>query len=188
MGKKKKRETEEPDPNTPPLKKARKDEEGSPTVCEDSPVAREDSPVAKNVSVTASPIVVAGDDDPVNNRHSLHDEQKAERMKMQLLVSAFSNEQLDQYELFRGQTVPKGGIRRIMQRLCGTTVPSNAVIAMAGITKVYVGEIVEAACQARDRLGDVGPLLPKHVREAVRTLKKKRKVPNSRYKRVFPFK
>lgn len=52
---------------------------------------------------------------------------------------------------------------------------------------MYVGEVVEAACQARDLAGEEGPLQPKHIREAVRVLRKDNKVPNSRYKKVFPF-
>ena len=73
-----------------------------------------------------------------------------------------------------------------MQGVCGTTVPQNAVIAMAGITKVYVGEIVEAALQAQEDIQEDGPLQPKHIREAVRRLKTQ-KIPNSRYKKTNPF-
>ena len=73
------------------------------------------------------------------------------------------------------------------QGVCGTPVPQNAVIAMAGVTKVYVGEVVEAALQAREEAGEEGPLQPKHVREAVRRLKKNSKIPNSRYKKTCPF-
>lgn len=59
-----------------------------------------------------------------------------EREKMELLVSAFSNSQQDQYEIFRRSTFPKSTIRKLMQGLCGSSVPQNAVIAMAGIAKV----------------------------------------------------
>ena len=116
------------------------------------------------------------------------DEEKETRDRMQLLVSAFTTTQQDQYEIFRRATFPKSAIRRIMQGVCGFTLPPNTVIAMAGIAKVYVGEIVEAACLARDGVGEGGPLQPKHIREAVRRLRSEGKVPNSRYKKVFPFK
>ena len=56
--------------------------------------------------------------------------------QLQLLVSAFSNAQQDQYEIFRRSTFPKSTIRKLMQGVCGAIVPQNAVIAMAGITKV----------------------------------------------------
>ena len=57
--------------------------------------------------------------------------------KMELLVSAFSNSQQDQYEIFRRSTFPKSTIRKLMQGVCGSSVPQNAVIAMAGIAKVH---------------------------------------------------
>ena len=74
------------------------------------------------------------------------DEHEDEREKMELLVSAFSNTQQDQYEIFRRSTFPKSTIRKLMQGVCGRSVPQNAVIAMAGIAKVshsvvYNGEI-----------------------------------------------
>ena len=58
------------------------------------------------------------------------------REKLELLISSFSNSQQDQYEIFRRSTFPKSSVRKIMQTVCGGTVPQNAVIAMAGITKV----------------------------------------------------
>ena len=51
---------------------------------------------------------------------------------------------------------------------------------------MFVGEVIEEACLAREKTEDEGPLQPKHIREAVRKLKNKDKVPNYRYNKVFP--
>ena len=67
----------------------------------------------------------------------MKDEREEELGKMELLVSAFSNSQQDQYEIFRRSTFPKSSVRKLMQSVCGSSVPQNAVIAMAGIAKVH---------------------------------------------------
>ncbi|KAK3745894.1 hypothetical protein QZH41_017877 [Actinostola sp. cb2023] len=64
--------------------------------------------------------------------------------KMQLLVSSFSEDQLNRYEMYRRAAFPKAAIKRLMQSVAGgSSIPPNVVIAMAGIAKVFVGEIVE---------------------------------------------
>lgn len=120
--------------------------------------------------------------------NSIKEAEKSMQERTVLLVSALSDKQLDQYEIFRRSTLPRASVKRLMQSISGTTIPPNAVIAMAGITKVYVGEIVEMACQAREKLNETGPLQPKHIREAVRLMRMKSSVPSTKYKRVIPFK
>ncbi|KAK0161177.1 hypothetical protein PV327_009675 [Microctonus hyperodae] len=74
------------------------------------------------------------------NKRELEEE---EREKMQVLVSNFTEDQLDRYEMFRRAAFPKAAIKRIMQTITGCSVSQNVVIAMSGIAKVFVGEIVE---------------------------------------------
>jgi len=95
-----------------------------------------------------------------------------EIVKMQLLVSNFSKEQLSRYEMYRRSAFPKAAIRKIIQQTAGVTVAPNVVIAMAGIAKVFAGEVIEEALDARDKLKESkDPLKPKHIREAMRRLR-----------------
>ena len=104
---------------------------------------------------------------------------------MKMLVSAFTEKQHDQYEIFRRAAFPRARIKTLMQSICGTSIPPNAIIAMAGIAKVYVGEIVELACEARDRCKEEGPLKPKHVREAARKMKQRDALPMSKSQKTL---
>lgn len=83
-------------------------------------------------------------------------------------MSNFTEDQLDRYEMYRRAAFPKAAIKRviifllhflyyvylnvfhklyaifqIMQTITGCSVSQNVVIAMSGIAKVFVGEIVE---------------------------------------------
>ncbi|RUS72916.1 hypothetical protein EGW08_019312, partial [Elysia chlorotica] len=114
-----------------------------------------------------------------------HQKQEEERMKMQVLVSNFSEEQLNRYEMFRRATFPKAAIKRLMQNITGTTISQNVVIAMSGISKVFVGEVIETALDVMEEWGESAPLQPRHLREAVRRLKNKEMIPTTKSKKVL---
>ncbi|XP_033118393.1 transcription initiation factor TFIID subunit 11-like [Anneissia japonica] len=116
------------------------------------------------------------------SQKSKEDQAQEEREKMQVLVEAFSEEQLNRYEMFRRAAFPRAAVKRIMQSITGGTVSQNVVIAMAGIAKVYVGEIVEQGLDALEEWGESGPLQAKHIREAVRRLKSQDNFPTTKYK------
>jgi len=115
------------------------------------------------------------------------EQEKLEREKMQFLVSNFTEDQLDRYAMYRRASFPKATIRRLMQTITGnSSMGQNVIIAMAGIAKVFVGEVVEIALHEMERLGESGqPIKPKHLREAVRKLRVKGKMPKLRNSRLF---
>ncbi|ELK16819.1 Transcription initiation factor TFIID subunit 11 [Pteropus alecto] len=112
---------------------------------------------------------------------------EVEVQKMKLLVSSLSEEQLNRYEMYGRSAFRREAVKRVIQRASGTTVSQKVVIAMSGLAKVFVGEVVEEALDVCQRWRETPPLQPKHLREAVRRLSSKGQIPVTKPKKVSFF-
>ncbi|KAL5966822.1 Transcription initiation factor TFIID subunit 11 [Taenia solium] len=91
---------------------------------------------------------------------------RAEDRKLLALMAHFNDDQLSRFESYRRATFTKSAVSRLIQSVAQTSFSQNVVIAMAGITKVFVGELVETALDYKEELQETGPLQPKHIRVA----------------------
>lgn len=107
------------------------------------------------------------------------EQMEEENKRMQVLMANFSEEQLNRYEIYRRSAFQKSTVKKIVQTVSSKTVSASVVIAMSGIAKVFVGEIVEKALDIKTNWGDTGPLQPKHLREAFRVMKNESKIATS---------
>ncbi|CAH1787587.1 unnamed protein product [Owenia fusiformis] len=123
-----------------------------------------------------------GEEQGEDSKQSKKEKQEEERKKMQVLVSNFSEDQLNRYEMYRRAAFPKAAIKKLMSSVTGSIPSQNVVIAMAGISKVFVGELVEEALNVIEQWNEKPPIQPKHLREATRRLKHKGLFPNSKHK------
>lgn len=84
------------------------------------------------------------------------------------VMSLLTENQMDRYECFRRSSL-KEPMRRLIQVVVGSGNPKNTdkiVIALAGVAKIFVGELVEEARRIAESRGEHGPLSPDMIHEA----------------------
>jgi len=96
-------------------------------------------------------------------------------------MQKFNPDQLDRYEMYRRSGFGKNSIKKVMQGITGSNVGQKTAIVMAGISKIYAGELIETARTVMDEWDETtGAIRPRHLREAYRRLKHKNKVPQAK--------
>lgn len=110
---------------------------------------------------------------PVQNSDQIHK-----------IVDQMSESQLHQYESFRRSGFSKANIKKLVNHVLNQACNPNFIIAVGGVAKVFVGEIVTKALEIQKKWGDEGPLLPSHIHESCRVLYEE--MPNlKKYKKFF---
>uniref|UniRef100_A0A7E4ZXV9 TAFII28 domain-containing protein n=1 Tax=Panagrellus redivivus TaxID=6233 RepID=A0A7E4ZXV9_PANRE len=147
---------------------------------EEAAEASEPGPSAPPKKTPAEPIadaVAAEADEPAVEIKQLSEEEELQRLKTLLLLSNMDSDQLERYETMRRASFPKAAIRRLILQSTGCTVSQHVVIAIAGMAKVFVGELVEEALDLKDAESSVeDPLQAKHLYAALEKLDKEDKL------------
>ncbi|ELA41702.1 uncharacterized protein VICG_01206 [Vittaforma corneae ATCC 50505] len=100
-------------------------------------------------------------------------------------ISEMNEADLQRNETFKRSKFPKSAIKKHISSIIGQAVNPNMIIAVAGLSKVFVGEMVEEAKKIQQEMNDDGALLPSHIHEAYRRLC--RKIPNMKLNNKAPW-
>jgi transcription initiation factor TFIID subunit 11 len=117
-----------------------------------------------------------------------------EIQKMKLLLANFNDEQMSRYEAFRRANINRSAVKKLSNSVLNQSITANVAVALSGMSKVFVGEIVEKAREVQKRADPpeytadgkeiVRPLAPEHLREAWRLFKlESGTVPQSQWRR-----
>ncbi|ANB14010.1 Taf11p [Sugiyamaella lignohabitans] len=118
-----------------------------------------------------------------------------EREKMNLLLANFNEDQMSRYEAFRRANINRNGVKKLANAILNQSITPNVAVALSGMSKVFVGEVVERARDIQLRMNPpqsfeeyenrgAVPLKPEHLREAWRMMKLEAgTVPNAHWRR-----
>uniref|UniRef100_A0A6T7UYC1 TAFII28-like protein domain-containing protein n=1 Tax=Pyramimonas obovata TaxID=1411642 RepID=A0A6T7UYC1_9CHLO len=124
------------------------------------------------------------DDEEARLRKEESETEKRERMKA--ILARLTPDQMDRYECFRRSALQRASVKRLMQSVMQSgTVSLPMTIVMAGITKLFVGDLVEGGKAVMEERKETGPLRPVHVREAFRRISAEGKIPTKNKPRLF---
>lgn len=72
---------------------------------------------------------------------------KKDTERQRLLMQAFDDGQMARYEAFRRANVSKGSVKKLANAVLGQSIPAPVATALCGLSKVFIGELVETARQ-----------------------------------------
>lgn len=110
-----------------------------------------------------------------------------DRTRMLELLKTFTPSQMERYECYRRSNLSKPMLRKLFKAASGVTLNANGLIILAGISKMFVGEMVE---KARDimkakGLNEYEEIQPEHLRAAAAEIDAKDGLMRRRTKTLF---
>merc|ERR1712137_199950 len=96
--------------------------------------------------------------------------------QVKIIKPQLNEEQLERWDKFRSVSFSDNYIKDFIASTANKKANAMGALVMAGITKVFVGEMVETARSAMDEWNETGPIQPRHLREAYRRLKMANKI------------
>uniref|UniRef100_A0A7E4ZXW8 TAFII28 domain-containing protein n=1 Tax=Panagrellus redivivus TaxID=6233 RepID=A0A7E4ZXW8_PANRE len=115
------------------------------------------------------------------------EEEEFEKAKLRIIIANMSSEQLKRFEMVRRATFKRKDVRRIVKDACGDIPSVKVAIAISGIAKMFVCDLVEKALDIKDTHNAVdSPLKPRHLKQAFSELDRQNRVFTVRQKK-FPY-
>ncbi|KAF3993734.1 hypothetical protein FT663_01147 [Candidozyma haemuli var. vulneris] len=71
--------------------------------------------------------------------------------KKKLLITSFTEDQMDKFEAYRRMAVNKPGVKKICGGVVNQSIPQNMAIVLAGLSKSFLGDIVTKAFEIQER-------------------------------------
>lgn len=74
-----------------------------------------------------------------------------EEEKKRLIIANFTDEQMERFESYRRMTVNKPGVKKVCNGMLGHSIPQNIAVILAGLSKLFLGEIITKAFEIQEK-------------------------------------
>ncbi|CUM64570.1 uncharacterized protein PRCAT00002177001 [Priceomyces carsonii] len=75
----------------------------------------------------------------------------SEQEKQRLIISNLSDDQMERFEAYRRMTVNKPSLKKVCGGVLGHSLPQNLTVVLAGLSKLFLGEIITRAQEVKER-------------------------------------
>lgn len=83
-------------------------------------------------------------------REKNQDEPLDDDEKKRMLITSFSDDQMERFEAYRRMAVNKPGVKKICNSVLGHLIPQNIAVVMAGLSKLLLGDVITKAFEVQE--------------------------------------